>query len=93
MRGRKNKNKQEKQKWHDGLKSETKHSISGIIFLGLAAFFTLAAFGKAGMVGKSAYRVLEFTFESAFFLVPVFFFLGSLISFLSLRALKTFKVS
>ena len=86
MRGRKNKNKQEKQKWHDGLKPETKHSISGIIFLGLAAFFTLAAFGKAGMVGKSAYRVLEFTFGSAFFLVPFFFFLGSLISFLSLRA-------
>jgi len=82
----KKKNKEEKTRWHDGLKPETKHSISAVIFLGLAVFFTLASFGRAGMVGKSVYRVLEFTFGSAFFLVPVFFFLGSLISFLSLRA-------
>ncbi len=86
----KKKNKEEKARWHDGLKSETKHSIAAVIFLGLALFFTLASFGRAGMVGKSVYRVLEFTFGSAFFLVPVFFFLGSLISFLSLRARLVF---
>ena len=67
------------------MKPETKHSISAIIFLGLAVFFTLAAFGKAGMVGNTAYRALNFSFGSAFFLVPVFFFLGSLIFFFSLR--------
>ena len=82
---KKKKNKEEKERWHDGLKQETKHSISAIIFLGLAVFFTLASFGKAGAVGKSIYQGLEFTFGSAFFLVPVFFFLGSLIFFLSIR--------
>ncbi len=86
MSRKKNKNKEEKARWHDGLNQETKHSISAIIFLGLGVFFTLASFGKAGLVGKSAYQVLEFSFGSAFFLVPVFFFLGSLVLFFSLRA-------
>ncbi len=86
----KKKNKEEKVRWHDGLKSETKHSISAIIFFGLALFFTLASFGKAGIVGQSVYKALNFAFGSAFFLVPLFFFLGSLISFLSLRARLVF---
>lgn len=77
--------KWEKERWHDGLRPETKHSILAIIFLGLALFFTLAAFGKAGVVGGSLNRVLEFVFGSAFFLVPLIFFLGSIILFLSLR--------
>ncbi len=79
------KTKQNNERWHDGLKSETKHSISAIIFFGLAVFFTLAAFGKAGLVGNSTYKALNFAFGSAFFLVPAFFFLGSAIFFLSLR--------
>ncbi len=73
-------------KWHDGLRQETKHSILAIIFLGLAVFFTLAAFGKAGIVGQSIYQILDIIFGTAFFLVPVFFFLGSLVFFFSLRA-------
>ena len=82
----KNKNgKEDKKRWHDGLKPETKHSISAIIFLGLAAFFTLAAFGKAGLVGSSLYSVLIFIFGKMFFLVPTFFLVASLISFFSLR--------
>jgi S-DNA-T family DNA segregation ATPase FtsK/SpoIIIE len=81
----KKRNKQRYERWHDGLKSETKHSISAIVFLGLGAFFTLASFGKAGMVGNIVYRALNFSFGSAFFLVPVFFFLGSAIFFFSFR--------
>lgn len=82
---KKKKNKAEKERWHDGLKPETKHSILATVFFGLAAFFTLAAFGKAGIVGDSLYSALIFIFGSMFFLVPVFFILGSLIFFFSLR--------
>ncbi|MDP3051957.1 MAG: DNA translocase FtsK [bacterium] len=80
------KNRQDAAKWHDGLKPETKHSILAIIFLGLSLLFTLAAFGRAGTIGNSLYSVLAFIFGSMFFLVPVFFFIVSLISFFSLRA-------
>jgi len=80
-----NKNGKNKERWHDNLKPETKHSISEIIFLGLAAFFTLAAFGEAGVVGGSLYSGLIFVFGKMFFLVPAFFLLASLISFFSLR--------
>lgn len=80
-----NKNGKNKERWHDNLKPETKHSISAIIFLGLAAFFTLAAFGEAGVVGGSLYSGLIFVFGKMFFLVPAFFLLASLISFFSLR--------
>ncbi len=45
----------------------------------------MAAFGKAGALGKSIYQILELIFGSAFFLVPVFFLLASLVFFLSLR--------
>ena len=77
--------KGENQKWHDGLKAETKHSILAIVFFGLAVFFTLAAYGKTGIIGNFAYRALEFSFGSAFFLIPAFFLLGSLLFFFSLR--------
>ena len=80
------KNRQDAAKWHDGLNPETKHSILAIIFLGLSLLFTLAAFGKAGTIGNSLYSALDFIFGSMFFLVPVFFFIASLISFFSLRA-------
>ncbi len=81
----KKKEKQETGKWHDNLKQGTKHSILAIVFLGFSLFFTLAAFGKAGALGKSIYQILELIFGSAFFLVPVFFLLASLVFFLSLR--------
>ncbi len=86
MKKSKKKNKAEKERWHDGLKPETKHSILAILFLGLASLFTLAAFGKAGTIGSSLYSVFDFVFGSMFFLVPAFFILGSLIFFFSLRA-------
>ena len=76
----------QKDRWHDGLKPETKHSILAIVFLGLALFFSLAAFGKAGLVGNSLYSAFSFIFGSMFFLVPTFFILVSLVFFFSLRS-------
>ncbi len=83
----KERNKEEnRQRWHDGLKQETKHSILAIIFLGLGVFFTLSAFRKAGVAGDSLYGAFELIFGSMFFLVPLFFLLASLVFLFSLRS-------
>ncbi len=78
---KKNSRKKEKfsrERWHHNLKDETKHSIFGIISLALALFFTLAGFGKAGIIGDSLYKIFDFLFGSGFFLVPTVFFLASI---------------
>ena len=58
----------------NGLKPETRHSIAAIFAFLIAAFFTLAAFGKAGVVGNSLYRGLDFLFGKSFFLLPLISF-------------------
>lgn len=67
-----------REKWHNNLKEETKHSILAIFFLVAALFFTLASFGKAGMVGSSVYDFLEMLFGAGFFLVPTALFLAGI---------------
>ncbi len=86
MSKKKNRNKKaDESKWHDGLKSETKQSIFAIASFALALLFTLAAFGKAGLVGAGLQRGFEFLFGKAFFLVPLVFFLGGFSFLFSLR--------
>ncbi|MBU1160187.1 MAG: DNA translocase FtsK [Patescibacteria group bacterium] len=71
--------------WYRNLKDETRHSVLGIIFLVLALLFSLAAFGKAGMVGNAIYKVFDFLFGSGFFLVPLAFLISSVSLFISVR--------
>lgn len=72
-------------KWYHNLKDGTKHSILAILFLVLALFFSLAAFGNAGLIGNSSYKILNLLFGSGFFLVPTVFFLSSISLFVSVR--------
>jgi len=83
---KRNKNKREdRNKWHDGLKPETKQSVFAIASFALALLFTLAAFGKAGLVGAGFQRGFELLFGKAFFLVPLVFFLAGFSFLFSLR--------
>ncbi|MBU2219077.1 DNA translocase FtsK [Patescibacteria group bacterium] len=77
--------KESKEKWHHSLNDGTKHSILAISFLVLALFFSLASFGKAGIIGDSIYKILELLFGSGFFLVPTVFFLSSISLLVSVR--------
>lgn len=72
-------------KWYHNLNEGTKHSILAISFLALALFFSLTAFGKAGLIGNSTYKILNLLFGSGFFLVPIVFFLSSISLFVSAR--------
>lgn len=58
-----------------GVKSETKQSISMIIFFILAFFLLLAAFEKAGIVGRSLYNFFHILFGVGYYLLPVTFIL------------------
>ena len=78
MVARKKTFKDQKQKWHHALEPETKRSIWAIISFAVALIFTLAAFGKAGLVGKTLYASFDALFGEAFFLVPVVFVLTGL---------------
>ncbi len=71
--------------WYSGLKDETKHSILAVFSLAFALFFTLAAFGKAGVLGGGIFKALEVLFGAGFFLVPTAFFLASISLFASIR--------
>jgi len=67
--------KDQKQKWHHVLEPETKRSIWAIISFAAALVFTLAAFGKAGLVGQTLQIFFNTLFGEAFFLIPVVFVL------------------
>ena len=69
-------NKPNPNPWHKSLKPETKNSIWAVFSFAVAVLFTLAYFGKAGLVGIALQRSLEATFGNGFFLVPMAFFLG-----------------
>lgn len=69
-----NSRKEPREKWHQGLKQETKRSILAIIFFVLGSLFSFSAFGKAGLIGNSAHKILQLIFGAGFFLLPVMFF-------------------
>lgn len=74
-----------KQRWYSHLKEETKRSILAIICLVLGLLFTLAAFGNAGIVGNSLYKIFEKLFGAGFFLVPIVFFIATISLITSFR--------
>ena len=65
------KKSEKKLSWHDGLKSETKHSILAILCFAITFILTLAAFGRAGLVGGYLQQGLVFIFGKGFFLPAV----------------------
>jgi S-DNA-T family DNA segregation ATPase FtsK/SpoIIIE len=71
--------------WYSNLNEETKHSIFAVASFVLAVFFTLASFGKAGVVGDSLYKILELLFGAGFFLLPAVFFLASFFLLFSIK--------
>lgn len=50
---------------------ETKNSIAAVLFAGLSVVLILAAFDKAGPVGKFAYLILQNLFGWGYYLLPV----------------------
>lgn len=72
-------------KWHEGIKHETKQSVFAVLAFAVGLMLTLAAFGKAGMLGNTVQRALEFLFGKAFFLVPLVFILAGVSFLFSLR--------
>lgn len=74
--GNKETNKPNSDPWHKSLKPETKNSLWAVFSFAVAVLFTLAYFGKAGLVGATIQKSLEVTFGKGFFLVPLAFFLG-----------------
>lgn len=66
------------EKWHQALQEQTRRSIFSIISFVLGLFFSLASFGKAGVIGNSAYKILEKLFGAGFFLVPFVFFIATI---------------
>ncbi|MBI2023194.1 DUF87 domain-containing protein [Candidatus Giovannonibacteria bacterium] len=70
--------KKQKESWSRDLSDETKHSIWAILAFVVSLILALAYFGKAGLVGDSIQRALEYVFGKGFFLVPLIFFLGGL---------------
>lgn len=84
MARRKNK-KENRDKWHTGLKPETKQSVFAVFSFAIALLLTLATFGKAGLVGDNLHNVFELLFGKAFFLVPLVFLFGGISFLLSLR--------
>jgi len=75
---KKRKNAEYNIKWHQALKDETKKSIFAIISFVLGVIFSLAYFGKAGVVGNTSYKILEIIFGAGFFLVPTVCFIATI---------------
>lgn len=61
-----------------GLKNETKRSVLAIVFFVAGLIFTLASFGKAGIIGNSMYKILQVLFGAGFFLIPTAFFIATI---------------
>jgi len=55
------------------LKEETRHGIAAILLFVLGAFFMLAGFDYAGVVGRHTYNLLEKIFGAGYYLIPVMF--------------------
>ncbi len=68
----------------DNLKRETLRGILTIISFILGVFLALSAFGGAGVVGDTAFKILSSMFGIGYFILPILFFL------LSASSLKTF---
>jgi len=57
------------------LKEETRLGVLSVVFFVLAAFFTLAYFGKAGVVGDTIFKWFDLFFGVGYFILPLLFLL------------------
>lgn len=82
---KKNDKKEKGERWHDGLKEETKHSILGLVCIAISLFLLLAIFGKAGFLGKYVYSLIKLLFGETLFLLPLLCFFAAITFFASFR--------
>lgn len=73
------------------IKSETKKSVLGILFIGLSLVFLLAAFGNAGPAGNFFYKIFEGLLGVGYYLIPAIFFIVGLL-FLLTHEKKFFSI-
>ena len=59
----------------DGISDETRHSVIAILFFVIGIFFSVAPFGKGGLVGSSIYGGFEYLLGVGYFALPVLLFL------------------
>lgn len=62
-------------RFFDGLSDEVRHTVIAILFFVLGAFFSVAPFGKGGMVGSSVYGGFQYLLGVGYFILPTLFFL------------------
>lgn len=58
-----------------GLSQETRNTVIAILFFVIAVFFSVAPFGKAGMIGGSVYSGLQYLLGVGYFALPLLLFL------------------
>src|SRR3989339_1732185 len=59
----------------EGLSDETRHSGIAILFFVIGIFFSVAPFGKAGLMGSSIYGGFEYLLGVGYFIPPLLLFL------------------
>ncbi len=74
---KKSKDEVPKEKWHQSLKPETKHSLWAVLSFAVALILTLAYFGEAGLAGEAIKKSLNMVFGKGFFLVLSVFTLAA----------------
>jgi S-DNA-T family DNA segregation ATPase FtsK/SpoIIIE len=77
------KRKEEKPSIFEYLSKETTNAIFGILAMVATIILLMAAFNKAGRVGRTVFAVLSYLFGVGYYLVPLVFFLLSLSFFKS----------
>ncbi|MBI5798946.1 MAG: hypothetical protein HZB10_03365 [Candidatus Yonathbacteria bacterium] len=59
----------------EGLSPEIKHTVLAILFFVIGIFFSVAAFGKAGVLGESVYGGFDYLLGVGYFALPLLLFL------------------
>jgi len=68
-----------------GLSDEIRHTVIAILFFVIAIFFSVAPFGKAGMLGESVYGGFNYLLGVGYFALPLLLFLLGLSFFRETR--------
>ncbi|MBI5400663.1 MAG: DNA translocase FtsK 4TM domain-containing protein [Candidatus Yonathbacteria bacterium] len=58
-----------------GLSDETRHSVIAILFFVIGVFFSVAPFGKGGLMGSSIYSGFDYLLGVGYFALPLLLFL------------------
>jgi len=67
------------------LQKETIQGVAAVIFFALFVFFLLSAFGSAGIVGDTVYKLLSYLLGVGYFIVPLLLFILSIAMFTSVK--------